>query len=66
MAMGDCPTCGGERYVMAPMRWVRRIREVNVGDVIISEEYEEQVGGMDACPQCAAHAEMEWSGRRRS
>ena len=60
----DCPTCHGERYIMLPMRWVQRIREVNVADQVINEHYEEQIGGMDAWPRCTAHAEMEYSGRR--
>jgi len=66
MLIDDCPTCHGERYIMLPKKYVQRIREVNVGDKVINEHYEEQVGGMDACPRCTAHAEMEYSGRRES
>ena len=64
MLIDACPTCRGERYVMVPMRWVQRIRAANVGDVIINEEYEERIGGMDACPRCTAHAEMEYAGSK--
>ena len=42
----DCPTCHGERYIMLPKKYVQRIREVNVGDQVINEHSEEQVGGM--------------------